>query len=354
MIGLVRIIILGFTTISLCNFATSNDTETFSPYLSLNQENEFEWVKQATSKHSPYSWNLLMLYDNLPQNASAKGVNGSTISSSKSVPTFYYLEGETRYDLLNSMSTNVHEIAHAYFSQSIYQVSKESDVLLNFDNAELNFYLSPTESYFVSFPRKMMFPSKELIKAIPDNMRTYRFDTYIDGHTSTQSNGVIGLLNELYAYYLGSKFTFEMLEAYKMVENSESEGFLKWVMHSQSSISAFYEFDFFIKEYLLFMKRNYPSNYQQLIKNISFVDAYLKANKAFVMLIESYQKTISTEMERINSLGKAHCYIEDGRLWVGNKFTGSYSGSPIFSSDRELLLPTLKGDRYSLIMSDLE
>jgi hypothetical protein len=32
---------------------------------------------------------------------------------------------------------------------------------------------------------------------IPRNLRTFRFDTYVDGITSTQSEGVIGLLNEL-------------------------------------------------------------------------------------------------------------------------------------------------------------
>ncbi|HRX69026.1 MAG TPA: hypothetical protein P5200_11685, partial [Tenuifilaceae bacterium] len=289
MIGLVRIILLGFATISLCKSATSNDTNTFPPYLSLNQENVFDWVKKATIQHSPDSWNLLMLYENLPQSNSAKGVNGSTISSTKSVSTFYYLKGESRYELLNSMSTNVHEIAHAYFSQSIYNFSNNSNVLLNFDNAELNFYLSPNELYFVSFPKTMLFPARELASIIPEKLRTYRFDTYINGNTSTQINGIIGLLNELFAYNLGSKFTFEMLEAYKTAEDSESEGFLKWVMHSQSSISAFYEFDFFIKEYLLYMKSNYSTNYQQLIKNKSFVNAYLKVNAAFVMLTESYQ-----------------------------------------------------------------
>ena len=156
-----------------------------------------------TEKLSPDSWYLLMQYDKLPSEVATKSVSGSSLSTRKSASTFEYLSGRSKTELLQSMGTNVHEIAHGYFRQNTYKYAKENGILMNWDNSESFFLVSPTLSYFISFPNKSLFPSRELIKVIPENLRTFRFDTYIDGTSSTQSEGVIGLLNEMHAYYLG-------------------------------------------------------------------------------------------------------------------------------------------------------
>jgi hypothetical protein len=311
-----------------------------------------EWIKDATKNYSPDSWDLLMQYESLPERTEAESADGRIAVTEKSVDTFYYLEGRTRSELLSSMSTNVHEIAHAYCGQNIFRHARENGLKLDMHKAEEFFYYSPGKSFFVSFPLKSLFPSKELKAVIPRNLRTFRFDTYIDGITSTQSEGVIGLLNELHSYYLESKFCLEMLEPYKIAEGSDVSGFFEWVHNSQSKMSAFFEFDFFIKEYLLYMKREYPVQYKQLSNYRPFTEAYGAIRTSYEELTEKYLQKIRTEMAGLNSSGKAEVSLDGNELWVREGNNDTSTGTPIFSEDVELLLPVLESDRYEGIASD--
>ena len=177
-----------------------------------------EWVMNATKKYSPDSWDLLMQYESLPAKQEAEAVNGGIATTRKSTSTFNYLKGRSRIDLLSSMATNVHEIAHAYCNQNSFRHAREKGIKLNIEKAEEFLYYSPARSFFISFPLQSLFPSGELIPEISQNLRTFRFEPYIDGNTSTQEEGIVGLLNELHSYYLESKYCFEMLEAYKIAE----------------------------------------------------------------------------------------------------------------------------------------
>lgn len=311
-----------------------------------------DWVKNTTRKYSPDSWDLLMQYENLPERMEAEAADGRIAVTEKSVSTFYYLEGRSRSDLLSSMATNVHEIAHAYCGQNIFRHARENRLKLDINKAEEFFYYSTDRSFFVSFPLKSLFPSRELKAVIPKNLRTFRFDTYIDGKTSTQSEGVIGLLNELHSYYLESKFCFDMLEAYKTAERSDASGFFEWVHNSQSKMTAFFEFDFFIREYLLFMKRKYPSEYKELRHCKPFTDAYGAIRTSYEELKNNYLQKIKTEIASLNSSGKAEASLENFELWVREGSSNTSTGTPVFSEDLEKLMPVLESNRYEEIIVD--
>lgn len=313
-----------------------------------------EWVKEATRIYSPDSWDLLMQYESLPKKAEAEAEDGRTAVTEKSVSTFHYLEGRTRLELLSSMSTNVHEVAHAYCGQNIFRYVRKNGLKLNMNKAEEFFYYSPERSFFVSFPLKSLFPSRELKAVIPKNLRTFRFDTYIDGSTSTQSEGVIGLLNELHSYYLESKFCFDMLEPYKTAEKSEASGFFEWVHNTQSKLTAFFEFDFFIKEYLLYMKSKYPARYNELRSYQPFVEAYGAIRGSYENLINNYLEKIKAEINGFNSSGKAEVTLEGYNLWVRETTSDTSIGTPVFSEDFEKLIPVLKSGRYQEIIADFQ
>ena len=310
-----------------------------------------EWVKNATKKYSPDSWDLLMQYESLPAKQEARAVNGRILTR-KSAGTFYYLKGRSRIDLLSSMATSIHEIAHGYCDQNIFRYAHEKDLKLDMDNAEEFFYYSPSRSFFISFPLKSLFPSRELIPCIPGNLRTFRFDTYIDGITSTQKEGIIGLLNELHSYYLESKFCYEMLEPFKEAEGSDASGFFQWVYHSQSKMTAFFEFDFFIREYLLHMKREYPAEYKELRNCRPFTEAYSAIRTSYNELINKYLQKINIEMADLNASGKAEVKLEGNRLWVREAGSDASIGTLVFSADRVTLLPVLESNRYREIIAD--
>jgi hypothetical protein len=320
--------------------------------LDLMRAENTEWIKNSTRQYSPDSWYMLMQYDTLPLISNAPTFDGGEATSQKAAGTFYYLRGRTQIDMLSSMETNVHEIAHGYFDQNVFRYVKENNLKMNPDNAEGYIYLDRSSGYFLSFPFKAMFPSKELKAVIPEDLRTYRFDTYIDGTTSTQGDGVIGLLNELDAYYIGSRYCFDMLDAYKNAAGSDASGLFEWVTHTQSSMSAFYEFDFFIREYLLFMKKNYPSDYSQLVSYRPFGEAYNSVRTSYKNLIDKYITRIKIEARQLNSSGKANVKSEKEWLWIKNGNSNIASGTPIFSDLREKLMPVLSSRRYREITKD--
>ncbi len=317
-----------------------------------SMEENMEWVKSMTEKYSPDSWYMLMEYDRLPARAKATGRDGSVLSTQKSAGTFHYLSGNRKSELLHSMATNVHEISHGYLSLNCYHYSKEKNIALNWDNAEGYFFLSPRLSYFISFPHKSLFPSKELVPEIPENLRTFRFETYVNGVTSTQGDGIVGLLDELHAYYLGSKYSFEMLDAYELAEGSEAKGLLEWMSNTQSSMTAYYEFNFFMMEYLLHMKKTRPADYAALKSYRVFVDAYASTRKLFKELISRYQQKIQSEAQRINASGEAEISIKNNNLWVKEAGDNSRKGSFLFSDDREKLMIVFESGRYDEITND--
>ena len=162
---------------------------------------------------------------------------------------------------------------------------------------------------------------------------------------------MIGLLNELNAYYHGSQYCFNMLEPYKEAAGSESAGLFEWVTHTQSTMSAFYEFDFFIKEYLLKMKNKHEKDYEKLRSYRTFAEAYSALYKLYADLIERYQERIKSEMKRLNSSGEAGAGIEKGWLWIKAGDSHISSGTPIFSREGNPV-PVLESKRYREVEKD--
>ena len=312
------------------------------------------WVKTVTQKYALLSWELLMLYDGLPRNMEAETVDGMTMSSHKSMDSFAFMEGNSAVEMLGSMATNVHETAHGYFSDNIFRYAGEKGIQLDWENVNGFLYLSSSENYFISFPKKMLFPSRELVGEIPRELRTFRFETYVAGTTSTQGQGVIGLLDEFHAYYHGARCSFDLFEAYADAEGSEVNGLLEWIRKTQSDMTAYYEFDFFIKEYLLRMQAVHPGEYEALRHCSSFVMAYRSLSTEYSGLVRSYEKRINDEMNELNGSGEFEAEVREGTLWISSASADGMRsrGTSIFHEDKGTLEPVLMSGRYDKIMSD--
>jgi hypothetical protein len=252
------------------------------------------WVIDKTAIHSPSSYSLLQLYGDLPQKLVISR-QGSTISTTKSTDAFAYLELESKEKALKSMSTDIHEIGHAYGGMIHYKelMDCNCDRTVNFEDIQQGFYQSINEQFWIDIKKSYIFPSKELVSFIPANMYTFRFKTYINGTSSTQNDGVIGLLDEMNAYYLGSRFNYEMYPVYKEVYPSDYLN--EWVSNTMSTMTAFFEFDFFIKEYLLYAKRYRPETYSYLKSNVNFKAAYQKISQKFKVLTSQYEQMVNRE-----------------------------------------------------------
>lgn len=311
-----------------------------------------EWVKTVTKKYSPASWNLLMQYENLPSELEGSKKGGWIVKIKKSMETFDKLKaGNNRAELLSSMAVNVPCVVLALQRFQVFRYTRENNLMMDWEKAEAYFYLPSPRSFYVSFPMKSLFPAGELAPGIPDNLRTSLFDTYIKESKTTQRFGVIGLLEEFHAYYFKSKFYLDMAEAYKIAEGSDADGFLEWVRHSQSAMDAFYEFDFFIREYLLYMKKHHPADYEALKSCRSFVETYGAVRSSYEGLVNQYLNLIKTEMQQLNDSGKAKVGFDDNILWVRAAGDNKSKGAKVLPQKNKLM-PVMNSDRYLAVLLD--
>lgn len=264
------------------------------PLSLLGQQRAQAWILDRMQSHSPSSLQLLKAYDKLPSRLVIER-GGSVISSSKSTDALHFLEAANEEDALVSMSTNVHEIGHGYGGLIYFSelMNCNCSKTIVFDDIQQGFYHASGEEYWIEIEKEYIFPSKELSKKIPPALRTFRYDTYIEGNSSTQAHGVIGLLDEFNAYYLGSKYTYEMLPAFKELFGVDYLN--QWVKHSASEMTAYFEFDFFIKEYLLFAKNAAPATYAYLKNSPGFRKAYQTTHSKYRLLTEAYVAKIDAE-----------------------------------------------------------
>jgi hypothetical protein len=333
------------------NFFTgtfSNDPE----YVIDHSNRVFGWVKEATRILSPDSWHLLMQYESLPSVSRTLLGCGKIMEMNKPAETFHYLSGNNVYDVIGRMSSNIHEISHGYSRMNIFRYIRENSLTLEMSEEGRLIYLSPDESYLVTFPRNYLFPAARLSQSIPESRQTLRFKTYIAGSTSTQVHGILALLDELNAYYLGSRFRYEMLDAYKIAGPSEAEGFFEWVSGAHGTMGAFFEMEYFILEYLLYMKENHPEQYEMLKSHRAFRDAWRAVRTSYSRLVYNYFMTLHKEKDSVNDSGEYELSVEDNRLWITRSGERTSTSRPVISSAMNTLMPVLDSDRFWEIEQD--
>ncbi len=323
-----------------------------TPTPALAAGDALEWVKVATKQYSPASWNLLMQYDRLPQELPGARKGGWDITIRKSVETFQQLNKESsKTGLLSDMANNISCITLALQRLLVFRHTRQNKMLMDWDRAEAFFDLPPSRSFYVSFPLKSLFPAGNLAAEIPEDLRTPLFSDYIEESEITKRFGVVGLLEEYHAHYNGARYYADMLDAFKTAEGSDIDGFLEWVRHSQDKMSAFYEFDFFILEYLRYMRENRAADYAALKANRPFGEARRAIRSSYAEVVRRYLERIDREMERLNGSGKARAGMEGHVLWVRPADTNLAKGARVLPI-REKLLPVLAGDRYQTIRKD--
>jgi|BioPla2DNA2_1021312.scaffolds.fasta_scaffold57483_1 hypothetical protein len=161
------------------------------------------------------------------------------------------------------------------------------------------------------------------------------------------NQGIIGLLNELHAYYLGSKFSYEMYPAYVEAAGDRFNGLLLWIRKSQSSMDALFEFSYYIFEYLLKMQRDYPQSYQLLLDNKGFKEAFGSIYDKYYALCMMYIRRIEQEAALINQEGKNDVKIVGDEIFFKSEGSSLLSIVPILKNARPILEKELQSDSLS-------
>lgn len=282
----------------------------FTTALGFGQEDNLDWILAQMMNNSIESYNILKLYNDLPNELSYTTHDGTEISTKKSSGTYSYLDLSSKENILKSMSVNIHEICHGITSLYFFKEMKSNSLPHDFKDIRSYFYISDKNNYISIFKGKV-FPSSELANIIPEALITSRYETYIKGDSSTQVDGIIGLLDEFNAYYHSSKFSFDMLPIYK--EMYTNNYLMEWVMDLQSKMTAYHEFDFWIKEYILHAKIYYPELYQEIIKKDSAFQIFKDIRKKYKNLISKYSSVVKNEKVKMK-------YYYDTEFWKDDYF----------------------------------
>lgn len=325
------------------------EREVRNEFQGRSESENMQWAKEVTERYAPNAWSLLMLYDALPSYQKVESVDEMVMTTQKTASTFAYMDGGSATELLGEMATNVHEIAHGFCRHYPFSHAREKGLKMNWDDASLAYYLSPARIYMITFPKASLFPSAELVPEIPRDLRTYRFETYVNGRTSTQGEGVLGLLDEFHAYYLGSRCGYDLLDAYILAEGSVAMGFLEWIRALQSTMTAYWEFDFFIREYLLHMRTHYPEDYALLVSKGEFADAYREFRKAYGDLVSKYVARITETADRLEASGEAEVTIEGVMVWISYNGGSHKQGVTFFDDAKAILEPVINSRRYDQV-----
>lgn len=311
---------------------------------------QFDWIKSETERLAPNEWRILEWYSKVPNSLSVK-VGNSVVTVTKGSGVFDYLEQGDFKSQLSAMSTNCHEINHGLTHMWGFMLLRDSSNYRRFsklrDYKPLNplyYYLLPNGSEFVTTTGVKFFPSKELVSEIPESLRTFRFKTYIDGTSSTQSSGILALLDEYNSYLHGYSFHYQMKEAYLATGKSELNGYINWRSSLWSDRGAYWEFNHYILEYLLLAKTDYPEIYNEF-RGSEWGKIYNAVTENFWQLIKSHDLEIQSSISYWKSKGVDVSY-RPGWEKFGILSTSTSDIEPI-------LKPALLMSRYDVIRKEL-
>ncbi len=206
-------------------------------------------------------------------------------NSSDSLLMAWFGSAATIGEGLDHLSTAVHEQCHSFCGASsgfLY-----SSIQSKYIRAYVQIYTG--NGQFIRVPTTDIFPSSEMVGTIPESLKTFRFDTYIDGDPLMGSiqYGVYGMLDEFTAYCWGNQDDI-------LQENFRSEIGRQMTSFSNSFL-AYAEFRYYILHYMLYAREHYPDVYADILDNDLFRQAFSTVDRKFAGFAEKQKNIYSIE-----------------------------------------------------------
>lgn len=269
------------------------------------------------------------------------------VSLSEETDFMEYVDHYKLPEILDDMGTAVHEACHGYESRKPYRLIEERGIPFDFEESYSVYFVSRDEEYLVR--QTATFPSREMARDIHEKYRSLRFDTYINTsrkYLGTQQKGIYGLMDEFTAYYNGFKSIVLNFPEYQKYAESNVFNYLHYIEHSASQKIAYYEFTFYILQYLSYANINYPELYREILNNEPFKEAFSAVSKAYRDIIIRYENNIQAIKHDVESRGESFKY--DGEsVWIGNNGIGT------FSEDEKALKDAIGSLRFRKIAEKL-
>ncbi|WP_420572684.1 hypothetical protein [Kordia sp.] len=269
-------------------------------------------------KNNKDSYQMMQHVYNFPNEFS---IQNSVIQLSEPGDFMTYVRGYETRQLLEDISTVVHECTHEYQSRKPLEILSKQSTSNKSANACIVYYIDKTEEYLVE--RTQTFPSVQIARLIPEEVRFFRYETYVntnEEYLGTQQHGIYGLLEEWSAYLNGFRTSIRNFSAYKKLGMEGLKGYLE----DTGSIKITYpEFKCYMLHYLSYARKNNPGIYQQIIQNKDFKKAYHAIDNRFVKLMKAHEKNIALIQAEVIKSGLAF-ELKDNFYWLGNNGIGAY------------------------------
>lgn len=237
-----------------------------------------------------------------------------------------YLRGTSEIAIALSLPITVHEMSHFYSMNEGY--FKEQKYFSNYKLEEAagfhyyNIYLPSGEPVLVR--KTITFSSEEISKLVPDFIRGQRYRIYISRPNKIQStkvDGVYGLLDEMNAYTIGGNTFIRMVPVFEKQNNPKY--WMNYFSGFYSNLQGAYEFRYFVLEYLLYAKQNYPEHYKKIISNRNFKYAFNEIVIEMDNLYENFERDKQQIFKKYSTDGNKF-YQEKNRINLNTSNTKWY------------------------------
>ncbi|HPG39213.1 MAG TPA: hypothetical protein PLP19_03925 [bacterium] len=264
--------------------------------------------------------------------------------------TNFISDGEDEVSVLNSLNTVVHEELHGLNGMygPVFLQEKLGGDQSDYWGYEY-YYLNDRQ--YILVKKTTTFPSREMVNTFPKELRTLRFD-YVDNNDdvqSTQGSGIYGLLDEMNAYYQGTRASYDLLSWYE--PKGQAADWPQYFQNINGTLYGCMEFKLYFLKYLLFARQNQPDIYKGLMNNKNFLLAYVRIEQN----VANFYATYTMKKQEIFSKLRGYGWkVEEKEDMLFIDKGGSNVGHGTFMDVYNLLNNEMKKPVYQTLHAEIK
>jgi hypothetical protein len=268
-------------------------------------------MRALLARYSPTGQAVVAAFEALPTRFEL--LEGAYTVSSSAGFDDYFRDGAVE-NVATYMDTGVHEMTHAYAGRMAFQMLAERR--LPFGEGAVALPIDG-ESWLVRFTST--FPAMELDATFPADARTFLYGAYVTADQptlGTQADGVYGLLEELAAYYQGSRTTVDFWPWVRDEAPADGRVALNYVVALDATLAPYAEFKLFILHWLLHAREHHAEIHAAVLANDEFRRAFAALDDAYGTLVAAVAALEPAVHEFARDCG-VEVERRDGRLVIG-------------------------------------
>ncbi|MCL2754712.1 MAG: hypothetical protein FWD35_03210 [Oscillospiraceae bacterium] len=211
-------------------------------------------------------------------------------------------------------------------------------------------------------------PTSQAVASVPDNLRTFRFGSYVSPHETVSANllGAYGLMHELGAYYYDLRLTADLADYVAQFiarngivlsvddwNNPSATLITSYASTAFGSILALYEFTFWTLEYMAFLKANHPDEFAEFMSNDNLRKTFAYFYLSGQCLIYGTMPAKEAQLTAVlRSAGISVTFEADNSIWLeSGGFSRGIGGDALTEASR--LSDHIATERLSAMLSEM-